>query len=125
MTTPNRVEVPDPGWAPFAELVAELGALGFEPQPIPTAPNRTCYTATDSVVTFVLVAYPGTARVRAATTTHGHDWHVDWTPHTPVHVQLATLYAVLNDHPAAALNAAAAALGVTPPAEPSTPHSAG
>lgn len=125
MTAPDHVEVPDPGWAPFAELVAELGALGFEAEPIATAPNRTRYTATDSPVTFVLITHPGMPRVRAAATTSGRDWYVDWTPGTPVHVQLATLYAVLDDHPAAALNAAAAALGVTPAGEPSTRHSAG
>ena len=121
--TADDLEVP--GWAPFAELVAELAALGFEPQPIPAVPGRTLYTATDSGVTFTLVASVGPPRVYGSAVTDGYTWHVDWTAHTPVHVQLATLYAVLNDDPAAALNAAAAALGVTPPAEPTTLHSAG
>ena len=123
--TAHELEVPDPGWAPFAELVAELAALGFEPQPVPAAPSRTLYTATDSGVTFTIVASPGAPRVRASAITDGHPWHLDWTPHTPVHVQLATLYAVLNDDPAAALAAAAAALGAAPPAGRTTPGSAG
>ena len=125
MTTPDHREVPDPGRAPFAELAAELGALGFEAEPVAVAPNRTRYTATDSPVTVFVVAQPGTPRVRAVAPTSRGNWYLDWTADTPVHVQLITLYAVLNDDPAAALEAAAAALGAAPPAGPTTPQSAG
>ena len=118
MTTPDHREVPDPHRAPFADLVAELDTLGFDAQPVEVAPNRTRYTATDSPVTVFVIAHPGTARARVVAPTARGTWYLDWTPDTPVHVQLITLYAVLNDNPAAALGAAAAALGVTPAVEP-------
>jgi len=114
-TTPERSSS-DPGMpAPFAELVAELGELGFEPQPRPALPGQVVYTATDSPVTIAVVTDPAYPHVRVESATGGHRWHLDWTVHTPVHVQLIALYAILNHTPVAALSAAAAALATTPP----------
>jgi hypothetical protein len=117
----------DPGTpAPFAELVAELGELGFEPQPRPALPGQVVYTATDSPVTIAVVTDPAYPQVRVASATGGHRWHLDWSTGTPVHVQLIALYAILNHTPAAALSAAAAALATTPPGvEPAKRYPAG
>jgi hypothetical protein len=106
----------DPGMpAPFAELVAELGELGFEPQPRPALPGQVVYAATDSPVTIAVVTDPTYPHVRAEGAAGGHRWHLDWTTGTPVHVQLIALYAILNHTPAAALSAATAAFGTAPP----------
>src|SRR5256885_13631965 len=64
-TTPERSSS-DPGMpAPFAELVAELGELGFEPQPRPALAGQVVYTATDSPVTITVVTDPTHPHVRA------------------------------------------------------------
>ena len=114
-TTPERGRS-DPGMpVPFAELVAELGELGFEPQPRPALPGQVVYTATDSPVTIAVVTDPAYPHVRVESATGGYRWHLDWSTGTPGHVQLIALYAILNHTPAAALSAAAAALATTPP----------
>jgi hypothetical protein len=125
-TTPER------GWsdpatpAPFADLVAELDELGFEPQPRPGVSGQVVYAATDSPVTIAVVTDPTHPHVRAEGAADDHGWHLDWTTGTPVHVQLIALYAILNHTPAAALSAAAAALGTTPPGtEPAKRYPAG
>jgi hypothetical protein len=125
-TTPERGRSDPATPAPFADLVAELGELGFEPQPGPAIPGQVVYAATDSPVTITVVTHPTHPHLRAESAADGHAWHLDWTNHTPVHVQLIALYAILNHTPAAALSAAAAALGTTPPgAEPARRYPAG
>jgi hypothetical protein len=91
-TTPERGRSDPATPAPFADLVAELGELGFEPQPGPAIPGQVVYAATDSPVTITVVTHPTHPHLRAESAADGHAWHLDWTNHTPVHVQLIALY---------------------------------
>src|SRR2546423_773047 len=60
-TTPERGRSNPGTAAPFAELVAELGELGFEPQPRPALPGQVVYAATDSPATIAVVTRPAPA----------------------------------------------------------------
>src|SRR5205814_3622739 len=110
-TTPERGRS-DPGMpVPFAELVAELGELGFEPQPRPALPGQVVYTATDSPVAITMPTSTVASDTAVTDTTatdvdivhvhaegapDGHPWRMEWTATTPIHVQLIALYAILN-----------------------------
>ena len=135
-TAPHRDRADPAGVPPVADLAAELVELGFEPQTRPVLPGQVVYTATDSPVTVTvhtdplltdpLLADPNHPSVRAECTADGHPWRMEWTATTPIHVQLIALYAILNHDPAAALSAAAAALGTTPAGtEPAKRYPAG
>jgi hypothetical protein len=73
-------------------------------------------TATDSGVAIATVAdAPDPHVCISARAGNAAAWTMHWTATTPVPVQLIALYAAVNDNPAAALAAAAAALGLPPP----------
>jgi hypothetical protein len=127
-TAPRRSSSQPAGVAPLAALAAELGELGFEPQPRPALPGQVVYTATDSPVAITMPTSTVASDTAVTDTTatdvdivhvhaegapDGHPWRMEWTATTPIHVQLIALYAILNHDPAAALSAAAAALGIT------------
>jgi hypothetical protein len=110
---------------PFAALAHEVQELGFEPVPDLSPPEHTTYRATDSRVAIRIVHTPDERGVWLAVGS-GPDleWALHFTAGTPHAVQLIALYAVLNDNPAAALDAAAAAIGLSTsgsPAQPSPP----
>ena len=106
----------------FTELADELEELGFEPVPELSPPSHTTYRATDSRVVVRIVRTPGERGVWLAVGA-GSDrqWGLRWTAGTPHAVQLIALYAVLNENPAAALAAAAAAIGLRAPGSPAEP----
>lgn len=106
---PTRREV-------FARLVGELSELGFEPTQAVSHPHDTVYTATDSGVVVTVVTDAPEPHV-CVSARRGADaaWTMHWTATTPHPVQLIALYAALNDDPATAIDAAAAAIGVHPP----------
>jgi hypothetical protein len=122
MTSVTRPEPSGPASdGVFARLVSELSELGFEPTLAAWHPHDTVYTATDSGVVVTVVDDEHQPHVcvsakRGADTT----WNMHWTATTPHPTQLIALYAALNDDPTAAIDGAAAAIGVHPPT--STPR---
>jgi hypothetical protein len=124
-TTPEPARSQPTTVPPFADIVAELSELGFEPSPRPVEPGRVLYTATDSPVTVTLAPGPGCPHVHIDCPADGQHWYLSWAAGTPWHVQLIALYGVLNDDPTAALGAAAASLRAAPPDQPAGPYPAG
>ena len=104
----------DVGAGPFARLIAELSDLAYEP--CTDTAGVTVYTATDSPTTVLVDTASEPARVALATAGGTSPSEVTVTAGTPDATQLLILYAVLNPDPAAAIAAAANALGVAPPA---------
>ncbi len=106
----------------LSRLVGELEELGFEPTRPVGCPDETVYTATDSAVVVTVITNESTPHV-CVSASRGPDaaWTMHWTATAPVSVQLIALYAAVNENPAAALTAAAAALGAPPPVSPERP----
>src|SRR5262249_53961054 len=121
-TTTDPPAATDP--PPFARLVRELDDLDDEADTVD--PARPAYTATDGRVTVTLdmVADPPRAYLEGFDTDGEPRWKITFTAMVPDATQLVTLYAAVNDDPAEALHAAAAALGVAPP-DPATHTVAG
>lgn len=116
--TPATASAAPPGndsATPFARLVAELSELAYEPSPDTT--GATLYTATDSP-TRIRIEHSGQPVLAVLTTATGGPaprGEVVLTADTPDATQVLILYAVLNPDPAAAIAAAAGALGVPQP----------
>ncbi len=118
MTASGSREPGSPSGAGFARLVGELDELGFEPTRPVEHPHDTVYTATDSGVLVAIVADEAEPHVCvSARPGTGPAWSMHWTANTPPMVQPIALYAAVNEDPAAALAAAAAALGIPPPSK--------
>jgi hypothetical protein len=117
----NAVPVQDadadpPDSEPFARLIRELHDLGFEPALTEDATADTVYTATDSCVAVTIVRRrTRPPHVRVTTGHPGAEALLTWTAATPHPTQLICLYAALNDDPVAAIEAAAAAIGIDAP----------
>jgi len=112
---------PDPnrhtGRGLFARLEDELAELGFEPS-ADSLPGHTVYTATDSQVLVTVTDEPGRAHVQLTVRCGSATaWGLDWTTRMPHVKQLVALYLALNDDPVAAIDAAAAAIGIDSPAQ--------
>jgi hypothetical protein len=116
MTTPaDRPTDPDPP-DPFAGLIRELRDLGFEEAFTEPDTTDTVYAATDSRVAVTVVNHTRPPCVRVV---GGRDsaceWVLTWTANVAHPTQLICLYAALNDDPTAAIEAAAASIGVQAP----------
>jgi hypothetical protein len=120
---------------PFARLIHELQELGFEQVAVSTPPGPVVYAATDSPALVAVNDQPGHQHTRVMVGVdppygrpnhgaHGADpsWQVTWTVGTPHVAQLIALYAALNTDPGAAIEAAAAAIGLASPITPARPR---
>jgi hypothetical protein len=114
----HAADANQPDSQPFTRLIRELHDLGFEA----THTDNTMYAATDSAATVTIVHRTHPPHVRVSTGHTDTQALLTWTADTPHHTQLICLYAALNDDPTAAIEAAAAAIGIDAPtgvAEPS------
>jgi len=104
------------GPPPFARLIRELAELGFEETIFDAGTTDTVYTATDSAVAVTLdvVADPPRACIERTDGRVRSGISIDATVADAT--QLIVLYAAINDDPTQALEGAATALGVEPPA---------
>ncbi len=133
--TPTGPLSPQPAdHAPFARLIHELQELGFEQVAVSTPPGPLAYAATDSPALVAVNNQPGQQHTRVlvgvhpphgrrSDGSHGADpsWQLAWTVGTPHVTQLIALYAALNTDPTAAIEAAAAAIGLASPVTPARP----
>ena len=121
--------------APFARLIHELQELGFEQVAVSTPPSPVVYAATDSPALVAVNDQPGHQHTGVLVGVDPPDglpnhesnaadpsWRLTWTVGTPHVAQLIALYATLNTDPAAAIEAAAAAIGLASPITPARPR---